>query len=417
MKFLIGFFFPLLSWGQWSTWPLENPFLPVQLPRVPESILTSAYGLRVQEQGTVNADYDFHRGVDLKAPVGTPVYAQAAGMVRFVNLTNTPGAGLWLAVDFSGNVTCRYLHLDSILVQAGDFVDSGDMVAYSGVSGGVAAHLHFETVYFNPDSNIFDNPTLRDQARQPLQYLPPLDSVGQQTYQGRTVAFLITPVSGGKQTFADIILGADGRADVLGFGIYHRDSIVWGKGIYEIRYNERTNWQAYDPKFGSLVNREKPRAVTFIDPNQDYSFSTRFWKVRVDSLTELTGIPFTDWETQPWVAGVLYADGVFIHSAPSAGVEERRTDGFFHFFCNPSPFNSNLTIQFYLSQNSFVRLELFDVLGQKIASLASSPYSMGWQKFYWGGSSMTGRSVPSGIYIVRLQAGQSVFLQKAVLNK
>jgi hypothetical protein len=97
-----------------------------------------------------------HRGVDYAAQVGTNVYAAGDGVVitsRCARANPTCGprangeitAGYIVEVDHGNGETTRYLHLTNpALVQPGDRVTAGQVIAQSGNTGGVGPHLHFE---------------------------------------------------------------------------------------------------------------------------------------------------------------------------------------------------------------------------------------------------------------------------------
>jgi len=105
-----------------------------------------------------------HAGEDIACPVGTPVYAMAAGTVLWADWgTNLPGddsdAGYrqryYLYKGFPGIVTVIqhswgkgvYAHLNSNdAAPAGTKVREGQLIGYSGNTGGVAAHLHVEAL-------------------------------------------------------------------------------------------------------------------------------------------------------------------------------------------------------------------------------------------------------------------------------
>jgi hypothetical protein len=108
-----------------------------------------------------------HKGVDIAAPVGTPIYAAAVGIVSFVGW-NATGYGKWFIIDHgpllggSTKVTTRYGHNSSILVKQGDKVLAGQKVSLMGSTGGsTGPHLHFEI-------------RLNGKAVNPVSYLPPL---------------------------------------------------------------------------------------------------------------------------------------------------------------------------------------------------------------------------------------------------
>lgn len=103
---------------------------------------TSSFGWREYPLGD-GVEKDFHYGVDISADEGTPVAAFADGVVDFVG--ESPSYGNYLEVRHSDTVTSRYAHCSKILVQEGDTVAMGDVIARSGSTGNVTGpHLHFE---------------------------------------------------------------------------------------------------------------------------------------------------------------------------------------------------------------------------------------------------------------------------------
>ncbi len=81
-----------------------------------------------------------HYGIDVAAPVGTPVVAPAAGVVTYAD--NMYFSGGTLVLDHGHNLSSSFLHLESILVQVGEKVKQGDKIALVGATGRVTgAHL------------------------------------------------------------------------------------------------------------------------------------------------------------------------------------------------------------------------------------------------------------------------------------
>ena len=86
-----------------------------------------------------------HRGLDFSAPVGTPVRAPASGRVK--RASRGGSLGLLLEVDHSNGLVTRYGHLSEILVEKGDWVTRGQIVARVGNTGrSTGPHLHYEVV-------------------------------------------------------------------------------------------------------------------------------------------------------------------------------------------------------------------------------------------------------------------------------
>lgn len=75
-----------------------------------------------------------HFGVDLAAPVGTPVRAPAGGLVTFSE-TGLHFEGGLILIDHGQGLITAYLHLSKALVKAGDFVSQGQMIGAVGREG------------------------------------------------------------------------------------------------------------------------------------------------------------------------------------------------------------------------------------------------------------------------------------------
>ena len=83
----------------------------------------------------------------------------------------------------------------------------------------------------------------------------------------------------------------------------------------------------------------------------------------------------------------------------------------------PNPFNPSTEIQFSIPARSSVRMEVFDMSGQLIATLFDEEMAAGTYKATWSGEGASGRTVASGVYLYRIQAGSFVATRKMVLVK
>ncbi|MFO7765185.1 MAG: M23 family metallopeptidase [Pelovirga sp.] len=90
-----------------------------------------------------------HFGIDIAAPTGTPVRAPAGGVVTYVH----PGmffAGTTLVVDHGYGLSSTFLHLHETLVEAGQEVTQGQIIATVGATGRVTGpHLDWRLNWFN----------------------------------------------------------------------------------------------------------------------------------------------------------------------------------------------------------------------------------------------------------------------------
>ena len=87
-----------------------------------------------------------HNGIDVSAPVGTPIYAADNGTVTYSQFNNG-GYGYMIQIDHGNGIKTYYAHCSELLVNQGDVVAKGDLIAKVGNTGrSTGAHLHFEVL-------------------------------------------------------------------------------------------------------------------------------------------------------------------------------------------------------------------------------------------------------------------------------
>jgi len=102
--------------------------------------LTSGFGMRTHPILGVRRN---HKGIDLAAPSGTPVYAPADGVVARADWFSSYGN--YIQIEHGGELQTRYGHLSGFAVHAGDRVHKGDLIGYVGTTGrSTGPHLHYE---------------------------------------------------------------------------------------------------------------------------------------------------------------------------------------------------------------------------------------------------------------------------------
>ena len=112
-----------------SLWPVKG-------------FITSGFGRRMDpiEDGT-----DYHTGVDISAPYGSPVQAPAEGLVIFSGWQQ--GYGQCLEISHGGGIVTRYAHLSKIVVKPGQHLKRWQKIGLVGTSGrSTGAHLHYEVL-------------------------------------------------------------------------------------------------------------------------------------------------------------------------------------------------------------------------------------------------------------------------------
>jgi len=78
----------------------------------------------------------------------------------------------------------------------------------------------------------------------------------------------------------------------------------------------------------------------------------------------------------------------------------------------PNPFNPTTIIEYGLPESSTIRIDVFNMLGQRVATLVNGEQTAGYHRIQFDG-----RRLASGVYIYRLQSGRNVITQKMVLVK
>ena len=86
--------------------------------------------------------------------------------------------------------------------------------------------------------------------------------------------------------------------------------------------------------------------------------------------------------------------------------------------CYPNPFNPDTTIEFYLPQNDFVNIDIYNIKGQKVNSLIRNQYlETGNHRVSFVGKDNFNKDLASGIYFVKFKSENHRFVSKVLLIK
>ncbi len=104
--------------------------------------VTSGFGPRISP---FTARPTKHHGIDIRAPIGTPVLAPAAGTV--VHRKHDTGFGKVISIAHGDGISTRYGHLHTMGVKVGQKLSRGDVIGTVGNSGlSTGPHLHYEVI-------------------------------------------------------------------------------------------------------------------------------------------------------------------------------------------------------------------------------------------------------------------------------
>ena len=121
-----------------TLWPVIGP-------------ITSSFGER-EDPVFHNGEGEFHTGIDISAPIGTPIRASADGIVKSAAMEN--GYGRQVVIDHGRGMETCYAHMSGFTVMAGQNVVRGQVIGYVGVSGRTTgANLHYEVRIHNTPVN------------------------------------------------------------------------------------------------------------------------------------------------------------------------------------------------------------------------------------------------------------------------
>jgi murein DD-endopeptidase MepM/ murein hydrolase activator NlpD len=128
--------------------PLQIPPVagaPTPTPGARRQVITDcAPAGRPAAGGLTQRFHRYHLAIDIGVSIGTPVRATHSGQVVFADW-NSIGYG-YLVILQSGGFITYYAHNSSLVVEAGDMVSKGDLLAYSGSTGNSSGpHIHYET--------------------------------------------------------------------------------------------------------------------------------------------------------------------------------------------------------------------------------------------------------------------------------
>ena len=104
--------------------------------------ITSRFGPRPEKP--VDGVGDYHSGTDIAAPCGQPVFAATGGTV--IDSGYKGSYGKWVLIDHGDGIKTGYAHNSALLVDAGQTVAPGEVIARVGNTGASSGcHVHFET--------------------------------------------------------------------------------------------------------------------------------------------------------------------------------------------------------------------------------------------------------------------------------
>lgn len=105
--------------------------------------VTSQFGYRWHP---TTGEWSMHKGVDLGAAKGTPIYASRSGKVTIATYHAT--AGNYVTINHGDGYSSTYMHMTHFVVKWGQQVEAGQLIGYVGSTGrSTGPHLHFGIIH------------------------------------------------------------------------------------------------------------------------------------------------------------------------------------------------------------------------------------------------------------------------------
>ncbi len=168
-------------------------------------------------------------------------------------------------------------------------------------------------------------------------------------------------------------------------------------GLYELEhgYDHGDQGDAF-PGIYSMTTFD----ATTVPSSDSYASGTSF--VKIDNISS--------------PAQTMYADLIVGFSAGTQNGEDPLVPVTIELSQNyPNPFNPNTTISFTTSGPTRVRLEIYNLIGQKVRTLLDGNVDLGTASVTWDGCDAGGHEAASGIYFYRLTAGNAEQVKKMIL--
>jgi len=167
--------------------------------------------------------------------------------------------------------------------------------------------------------------------------------------------------------------------------------------------HDQNNWDLY---FSSNGGSDWVEIELDIDPARlDYVWTvplTLTENARIRIVQDNNGTDYQD----------VSADFIITDTQTSVEIEKKNEYTFKLYDNYPNPFNPTTNINYELPITNYVDLSIYNLLGQKVATLISQKQEAGYHSIEWDASNLS-----AGTYFIKLDAGEFTQIRKAVLLK
>lgn len=176
----------------------------------------------------------------------------------------------------------------------------------------------------------------------------------------------------------------------------------------------------YESSWNFLSKSEYTYSGNRYDYIETFEWNETDWEKSVICYYSYNNDGTVSMEHQKFWDGVAYGEGEkYYHTYGGTPVisDNRTLLKSFELHNYPNPFNPSTTINYQLPMNSDVNLTVFNLQGQSVKVLTNGIQFAGIHEVIWDGTDKKGATVPSGVYVYRLTADNSVISKQCILLK
>ncbi len=213
------------------------------------------------------------------------------------------------------------------------------------------------------------------------------------------------------------------------WSVFVQDSLAYvadrGSGLLIINVSDPTNPDSIGGYYG-----ESEAIDVFLQDTLAY-VTDHHAGVQIVNVSDPTNPVLVGGHDTPGNSMGVFVDGEYVyvadryslmifHTPYGSDVKEIEEDGIvptdFALYQNyPNPFNPATNIEFVLSKSGRVKIEIFNILGQKVRTLVDQHLKAGHKLVDWDGKNDLGKEVSSGIYFYRIKTSEFSQTKKMVL--
>jgi len=390
--------------------------------------------------------YDGHAGTDYYMPLNTPILAPAGGYVLWSAFSPPadpcPGGiepngdqGTIIIAHGNGYFSC-YLHMNPPLnVSVGETVETGDTLGFNGNSGcAINAHLHFEirkeNWYFDTSEPWAINPygwwgndgdpieEIRGNRSEWLWVSTELVDDGDngfQRYYGPDWTYLNTGYEDDSWS-APVVYTVDDS----------RHYAIWvptleAAGEYDIQafLPEGLN-AATGAKYEIIVQNEdgtNSKTIVLIDQNSGTGDFLTITTLDLPAGSK-SSVILRDFVDATSTGDYVIFDALkFVNTELKIPDEQLVPKNFKLYPPFPNPFNPSVTLRYETFLSSDVKIDIYNIRGEKINSYHQQNVQPGIHDFHWTAISASGAIIPSGIYFYTIESNGIVHSKKLIFMK